>query len=95
MQLRNVLEAFEVVAVHSFSTEVSKKTGPMALLQEMASKAKSIFGPAPKFPALPVLLIDDVVDSGWTLTLTSVLLRLQGSGPVYPFALAKASPRGS
>jgi ATP-dependent DNA helicase RecQ len=96
MQLRNVLEAFEVVAAPAFSSDVSKKAGPMgALLQEMASKAKSIFGPAPKLPAVPVLLIDDVVDSGWTLTLTSVLLRLQGSGPVYPFALAKASPRGS
>ena len=42
----------------------------------------------------PVLLVDDVVDSGWTLTLLSVLLRQHGSGPVYPFALAKASPRG-
>ncbi|MCU0782444.1 MAG: RecQ family ATP-dependent DNA helicase [Verrucomicrobia bacterium] len=41
-----------------------------------------------------VLLVDDVVDSGWTLTLLAVLLRQRGSGPVYPFALAKASPRG-
>lgn len=43
----------------------------------------------------PVLLVDDVVDSGWTLTLLAVLLRQRGSGPVHPFALAKASPRGS
>jgi len=35
------------------------------------------------------------VDSGWTLTLLAVMLRQHGSGPVYPFALAKASPRGS
>jgi len=40
------------------------------------------------------LLVDDMVDSGWTLTLAAVLLRQHGSGPVYPFALAKASPRG-
>ena len=40
----------------------------------------------------PVLLIDDIVDSGWTLTLGSVLLRKAGSGPVYPFALAKSTP---
>ena len=45
-------------------------------------------------PAGPVLLVDDVTDSGWTLTILSVWLRLRGSGPVYPFALAKASPRG-
>jgi ATP-dependent DNA helicase RecQ len=44
---------------------------------------------------VPVLLVDDMVDSGWTLTLAAVLLQHHGSGPVYPFALAKASPRGS
>ncbi len=45
-------------------------------------------------PDGPALLLDDVVDSGWTLTLLGVMLRLRGSGPVYPLALAKASPRG-
>ena len=48
-----------------------------------------------KPPTGPVLLVDDVVDSGWTLTLLAVMLRQHGSGPVHPFALAKASPRGS
>jgi ATP-dependent DNA helicase RecQ len=38
----------------------------------------------------PVLLIDDIIDSGWTLTTVGVALREAGSGPVYPFALAKA-----
>ena len=36
----------------------------------------------------PVLLIDDVVDSGWTLTVVAALLRQAGSGPVWPLALA-------
>lgn len=36
----------------------------------------------------PVLLIDDVVDSRWTLTLCGAALRLRGSGPVHPFVLA-------
>jgi ATP-dependent DNA helicase RecQ len=53
------------------------------------------FGNGPTLPPVPVLLVDDMVDSGWTLTLAAVLLQHQGSGPVYPFALAKASPRGS
>ena len=39
----------------------------------------------------PVLLVDDVVDSGWTLTVVSMLLRRAGSGPVWPMALASAS----
>ncbi len=39
----------------------------------------------------PVLLIDDMVDSRWTLTVLTVWLRKAGSGPVYPFALADSS----
>jgi len=41
-------------------------------------------------PDGPVVLIDDVVDSGWTLTTVGVALREAGSGTVYPFVLAKA-----
>ena len=37
----------------------------------------------------PVLLVDDMIDSGWTLTVISALLRSNGSGPVFPVALAK------
>jgi ATP-dependent DNA helicase RecQ len=36
----------------------------------------------------PVLLIDDLVDSRWTLTICGDRLRKRGSGPVYPFVLA-------
>jgi adenine/guanine phosphoribosyltransferase-like PRPP-binding protein len=36
----------------------------------------------------PVLLLDDLVDSGWTLTVVAALLRQEGGGPVTPFALA-------
>ncbi len=42
----------------------------------------------------PVLLVDDLVDSRWTLTVAGSLLRGAGSGPVLPFALAVATPRG-
>jgi ATP-dependent DNA helicase RecQ len=41
-------------------------------------------------PAGPVLLVDDIVDSGWTLTVVGLALRGAGAGPVYPFALARA-----
>ena len=40
-----------------------------------------------------VFLIDDVIDSGWTLTLASALLRQAGSGPVYPYVLATAAAK--
>jgi ATP-dependent DNA helicase RecQ len=39
----------------------------------------------------PVLLVDDMVDSGWTFTVITLLLRCAGCGPVYPFALADTS----
>lgn len=42
-------------------------------------------------PAEPVLLIDDVADSRWTLTIVAALLRKAGSGPVWPCALATSS----
>ncbi|OQA15505.1 MAG: ATP-dependent DNA helicase RecQ [Chloroflexi bacterium ADurb.Bin360] len=42
----------------------------------------------------PVLLVDDIVDSRWTLTLAGWLLRTHGSGLVYPFVLARAAGRG-
>jgi ATP-dependent DNA helicase RecQ len=36
----------------------------------------------------PVLLVDDLVDSGWTMTLAARLLRQAGASGVLPFALA-------
>ncbi len=36
----------------------------------------------------PVLLVDDMVDSGWTLTVCGAALRKSGAGLVHPFALA-------
>ncbi len=56
-QLKNILDAFEVV--------------PDKVLRG------------------PVLLVDDMVDSGWTLTVIARLLRLAGAECVYPAALAR------
>ncbi|MHA7860034.1 RecQ family ATP-dependent DNA helicase [Tessaracoccus sp. Y36] len=39
----------------------------------------------------PVLLIDDLVDSRWTLTVAGRLLRRAGAGSVLPFALASVA----
>jgi ATP-dependent DNA helicase RecQ len=36
----------------------------------------------------PVLLVDDLVDSRWTLTIVTALLRQAGAGPVFPLTLA-------
>jgi ATP-dependent DNA helicase RecQ len=42
----------------------------------------------------PVLLLDDMVDSGWTFTVITALLRGAGSGPVFPLALGVATRTG-
>ncbi|MSU57458.1 MAG: RecQ family ATP-dependent DNA helicase [Pedosphaera sp.] len=83
-QLRNVLDVFDVAGEK-----------PAGIVQSAAWSAARLLGHAGEIPKGPVLLVDDVVDSGWTLTLLAVLLRQRGSGLVHPFALAKASPRGS
>ncbi|ADJ25639.1 ATP-dependent DNA helicase, RecQ family [Dehalogenimonas lykanthroporepellens BL-DC-9] len=42
-------------------------------------------------PNGPVLLVDDMVDSRWTLTIAGWLLTTKGSGPVWPMALSVTS----
>ena len=44
-----------------------------------------------EMPSGPVLLVDDMVDSRWTLTVAAYLLTSTGSGPVYPLALASTA----
>ena len=39
-------------------------------------------------PPTPVLLLDDIVGSGWTFTLAAWLLRKNGSGRVWSLALS-------
>lgn len=50
------------------------------------SDAFAIGGGAPRGP---VLLVDDLVDSRWTMTVLSDMLLGAGAGAVYPFAVAK------
>lgn len=42
-----------------------------------------------RIPSGPVLLVDDMVDSRWTLAVSAWLLRKHGSGPVWPLALSQ------
>ena len=46
-------------------------------------------------PEGSVFLIDDIVDSGWTLAVIAALLQQAGSGNVYPVALASSSVNDS
>lgn len=75
---------------------VLKKTDNRPEQKTMANsiqQARNIDGSlalaADHLPAGPVLLIDDMVDSRWTFTISAWLLRFHGSGEVWPLALAK------
>jgi ATP-dependent DNA helicase RecQ len=59
--------------------------------QQAQNLAGAFVVDAAKVRAEPVLLVDDMVDSRWTFTVLTLLLRRVGSGPVYPFALADTS----
>jgi ATP-dependent DNA helicase RecQ len=65
-------------------------------MKNSAQQARNVLGafqivaPCPPGPAL---LVDDVVDSRWTLTVAGHRIREAGGGPVYPLALAEAAGR--
>ena len=59
------------------------------------TNVKDAFQISPAVRSGPVLLVDDIVDSRWTLTVIADQLRGSGAGPVYPFALADTAGRSS
>ena len=71
---------------------------PQKEMENSVQQARNVDGSlavsAPHVPPTPVLLVDDIVGSGWTLTVAAWLLRVNGSGRVWPLALSKLG-RGS
>ena len=73
-----------------------RRVRPMPPQSEMANNAQQVrnvfraFGIVDPPPGRPVLLVDDVAESRWTLTVVGGQLIRAGSGPVHAFVLAKA-----
>jgi ATP-dependent DNA helicase RecQ len=70
---------------------------PQRTMQNSMQQAHNLDGSfelTATLPAGPVLLVDDTVDSRWTMTVAAWLLRSHGSGEVYPVALASIGPKG-
>jgi ATP-dependent DNA helicase RecQ len=58
----------------------------------VAALSGSWSAPEPFPPAAgPVLLVDDTIDTGWTMTMAARVLRAAGAAAVLPFALAGTS----
>jgi ATP-dependent DNA helicase RecQ len=74
--------------------EKTRETEPQKQMENSAQQVRNLlaaFSVKRDILATPVILVDDVIDSGWTITMIAALLRMNGSGPVFPFALAKAT----
>ena len=74
--------------------EKVRDTEPQKLMENSAQQVRNLlqaFSVKRDILSAPVILVDDVIDSGWTATMIAALLRINGSGPVFPFALAKAT----
>ena len=77
--------------------EKSRETGPQKNMENRFHQCHNLDGAFTIRPEAgtdeAVLLIDDVVDSAWTLTLAAALLRQTGTAVVYPFALAATTAK--
>lgn len=70
--------------------EQKKQANKFAQLRNLLS----VFGLAGEIPAEPCLLVDDMVDSRWTLTVVAATLRQAGVESVTPLVLADSSNSG-
>ena len=85
------LPCYEVV-------EKSRETDPQKTKEnsfQQYSNVKGAFTINGPLPDGPVILVDDMVDSRWTLTEVGYRLLEAGSGPVFPFALTSTTKGSS
>jgi ATP-dependent DNA helicase RecQ len=73
----------------------TRAAGPQAALENSAHRLANVWGaldvdPSIRLPAGPGLVVDDVWDSGWTMTVAAWLLRRSGAEAVLPLVLARA-----
>ena len=71
-----------------------KDVAEQKTMANSAMQARNVLGTiriSGQIPSTPVLLVDDIVDSRWTLTMAGYLIRQHGGGVVHPFALARAT----
>ena len=83
------------VPVHEVVRRVRPRARPQAELANSFHQyrnAHDAFAVTGAVPPGPVLLVDDVRGSGWTLTTIAALMRDAGAGPVHPLALLSGGP---
>jgi ATP-dependent DNA helicase RecQ len=85
---RRLAEALDLPFVAS--VRKVRENQPQATLRNSAQQVRNVWGAFAVDDVLdePVLLVDDLADSKWTLTVVGRELLAAGSGPVFPFVLA-------
>lgn len=69
-----------------------RKNAPQKLMENSAQQLRNVsdvFQIRGNAPTGPILLVDDIADSRWTMTVLGDLVIEAGSGPVYPFTVAR------
>ena len=78
--------------------EKTEENPPQKTMENSVQQARNAIGAFAANPEEimegPVLLVDDMVDSRWSVTVCGIALREAGSGPVYPIALGETTPGG-
>lgn len=83
-------QAIDVQVWHC--VEKTRATEPQKLMQNSTQQVANISGAyrvSQPVVSASTLLVDDIVDSRWTLTYIGALLGRAGASPIYPFALAR------
>jgi ATP-dependent DNA helicase RecQ len=79
--------------------EKTRETPPQKTMENSVQQARNVVGAfavdAAEIMDGPVILVDDMVDSRWSITACGVALREAGSGPVFPIALGETTASGS
>ncbi|MGJ6966849.1 RecQ family ATP-dependent DNA helicase [Streptosporangium sp. G11] len=98
--VRSLAERLAQVGRLSYLGDLGYRSGPPGRQFNSAQRVQAIRGTLAMPAALgaavagaggPVLLVDDLVDTGWTMTLGAAMLRHAGAPAVLPLALAVTS----
>ena len=86
---RRLAEALGLPAIEAVTR--TRHTNPQKTMQNSAQQLANLdraFSVKATLPSGPALLVDDIVDSRWTMTYVGSLLRRAGCSAVVPVALA-------
>jgi len=74
-----------------------RPTDEQKAMENSSFRARNLDGSLEVIPfdgmELPGLFVDDMHDSGWTVTVAAALLRRAGAGTVWPFTISKAAEK--